>query len=179
MERWKGTQMKNKQALAVLAGGLAMLGACASGNRDVGHEASAPRVLYSADALVFVSFDANDDLLVDAGEIEAGVTREWARADTSGDGMLAPLEYGAWAESALGGNQLPPFRLDFDRNVDNSISETEFRTEFAARVTDYDANGDGVLSRGEMLRAVAQPRLLRDTQPIFDPERERRRRPPQ
>jgi hypothetical protein len=80
MERWKGTQMKNKQALAVLAGGLAMLGACASGNRDVGHEASAPRVLYSADALVFVSFDANDDLLVDAGEIEAGVTREWARA---------------------------------------------------------------------------------------------------
>jgi hypothetical protein len=171
--------MKTKAALAAMAGGLAMLGACASDNRDLGSQPSAPRVLLSADALVFVSFDSNGDLMVDAGEIEAGVAREWVRADTSGDSVLAPLEFGAWAEAALGGNQLPPFRLDFDRNVDNSISEEEFRTEFAARVSDYDANGDGVLSRAEMLRPVAQPRLLRDSPPVFDPERERRRRPPE
>jgi hypothetical protein len=164
---------------AILAGGL-VLGACASGP-DPGDRNQPPpvRALVAADALVFASFDANDDLTIDAGELEAGLAREWARADANADGSLQPIEYGAWAERALGGAQSPPFRLDVDRNVDNVISEQEFRTEFNARAAEYDRDADGNLTRAEFLRAAPGARVLEEQ--TFFPNRdetERRRRPP-
>jgi hypothetical protein len=122
-------------------------------------------VLLSADALAFVSFDADDDLRLTTPELEAGVAREWRRADRDNDGSLTPLEFSDWSNTALGGAQLAPFRLDFDRNVDNVISQTEFLTEFRARAEDYDANHDGVVSRAEMLRPAPQGRVRPALQP--------------
>jgi hypothetical protein len=60
--------------------------------------------------------------------------------------------------------QLPPYRLNFDRNVDNSITREEFHDELAARFADYDANHDGAVTRAEMLRANpgARPQMMRD-----------------
>jgi hypothetical protein len=57
-----------------------------------------------------------------------------------------------------------PYRLDFDRNVDNSITREEFESEIRARVRDYDENGDGVLTRGEFTRLVGAARPPVDRQ---------------
>src|SRR5262245_34472199 len=139
--------------MAIVAAGVLALGAtsCAGGgsrDRDAGPR-EAPRVLLSADALLFASFDANNDLRIETAEIEAGVAREWARADANNDGELAPIEFQNWMMLALGGSNAPPYRLDFDRNVDNSITRAEFETEMRSRAQDYDENSDGVLARAE------------------------------
>lgn len=155
----------------------AALGACASGGapaRD--QDTPAPLALLSADALMYASFDADDDLLITEAEIEAGISREFVRADQNGDGALAPLEFAAWSQAALGGNQLPPYRLDFDRNVDNSITAEEFATEIRGRARDYDKDEDGVLRRAEFLRQTPRARA-RIGPPAGAEERSARERP--
>lgn len=142
--------------LAVLACAAA-LAACASGGGQ-GSRDEPIRALMSADVMMFISFDADGDLSVGASEIQAGLQREFARADANRDGQLQPLEFQNWSQSVLGGAQLGPYRLDFDRNVDNAISRDEFETEIRARVADYDTNEDGALARGEFIRLIGQAR---------------------
>lgn len=132
--------------------------ACASGGGREGSTRDPIRALLSGDALMFVSFDTNGDLSVSRDELEAGITRELARIDTSGDGTISPIEFQNWANAVLGGGQMGPYRLEFDRNVDNTITREEFETEIRARFSDYDENNDGALTRGEMVRLVGAAR---------------------
>ncbi len=134
----------------------ALLAACASGRG--GGENEPIRALLSADALMFVGFDADGDLSTGATEVEAGIAREFTRADSNRDGALTPIEFQNWANVVLGGGQMGPFRLDFDRNVDNSITREEFESEIRGRVRDYDADENGVLARSEFVRRVGQAR---------------------
>jgi hypothetical protein len=135
--------------------GVSVLAACASGG---GRDGEPIRALLSADALMFVGFDADGDLATSGAEIAAGLTREFARADTSGDGALQPIEFQHWSAKSLGGAQMGPYRLDFDRNVDNLITREEFENEIRARARDYDGNEDGALTRAEFVRLVGQAR---------------------
>lgn len=141
--------------LAVAASGFA-LAACASGGGPDG--SSSVRALLSADVMMFVSFDADGDLSISAAEVEAGLNREFARADSNSDGQIQPLEFQGWANAVLGGGQIGPFRLDFDRNVDNVITREEFDAEIRARALDYDADEDGAVARIEFVRLVGQAR---------------------
>ncbi|QGZ96102.1 EF-hand domain-containing protein [Terricaulis silvestris] len=144
------------KTLALAACGAAALTACASGGG--GFTGEPVRALLSGDAMMFVSFDADGDLSTTSAEIEAGIAREFARADSGGDGALTPIEFQSWANGVLGGGQLGPYRLDFDRNVDNIITRVEFETEIRGRVSDYDEDQSGALSRGEFVRLVNQAR---------------------
>lgn len=142
---------------AVLAAG-AVLAACASGGGRDPRRDDPVRALLSADAVLFISWDANGDYQTSMDEIQAGLPREFARADANGDGNVAPIEFQNWSNLVLGGNQIGPYRLDFDRNVDNAISRQEFDTELLARAREYDADGNGSLTRTEMIRLVGQIR---------------------
>lgn len=150
------------RTLALVACGAASLTACASSGRDGADRREPIRALMSADALMFVSFDTDGDLVTSASEIEAGIAREFSRADANSDGNLAPIEFQNWANNVLGGGQMGPYRLDFDRNVDNTISNSEFVTEIQGRVRDYDENTDGALSRSEFIRLIGITRPPRD-----------------
>ncbi len=144
--------------------GATLTAACGSGG-PISSAANDPvRALLSGDAMMLVSFDANGDLSVSAEEISAGLAREFARADTSRDGALAPIEFQNWANAVLGGGPMGPYRLDFDRNVDNTITQAEFDAEIRARVDQYDENGDDVLTRGEFTRLVGAARPPPDRQ---------------
>lgn len=144
-------------ALAAVAG--AALGLAACGGGGVAQDRTAPiRALLSADALMMVSFDANGDLSVARDEAEAGFAREFARADADSNGTLAPIEFSNWSNLVLGGSQIGPYRLDFDRNVDNVITREEFETEMRARFSAYDQDENGALSRPEFVRLVGQAR---------------------
>jgi hypothetical protein len=144
------------RSLALAACGAAALTACAGGGR--GPTGEPVRALLSGDAMMFVSFDTDGDLSTTAAEIEAGIAREFTRADSGGDGALTPIEFQAWAGAVLAGGQLGPYRLDFDRNVDNIITRAEFETEIRGRVRDYDEDQSGTLTRGEFVRLVNQAR---------------------
>lgn len=135
-----------------------ILGACATGPSGDPGRNDPIRALLSADALMFVSFDSDGDLRVTQDEVTAGEQREFTRADSNGDGQLQPIEFQNWSNLVLGGTAIGPYRLDFDRNVDNVITRDEFNTEINGRVRDYDQNEDGVLTRSEFVRTVGQTR---------------------
>ncbi len=144
------------------------LTACAGGAGSA--EDRAPiRALLSADALMFVAFDADGDLSVTSAESQAGIAREFTRADANADGSLQPIEFSNWSNLVLGGSQIGPYRLDFDRNVDNVITREEFDSELRARFETYDTDENGALSRQEFVRLVGQAR----------PQRPERQRAPQ
>lgn len=154
-------------AMAALAA--SALTACAGGAGSSDNRAPI-RALLSADALMFAAFDADGDMSVTTAESQAGITREFARADSNGDGSLQPIEFSSWSNLVLGGTQIGPYRLDFDRNVDNVITREEFDTELRARFTAYDEDENGALARAEMVRLVGQARQRRpDRQPVSPP----------
>lgn len=143
--------------LAVAICAAVALSGCATDRRH-SRDSSPIRALLSADVMMFVSFDTDGDLSTSRAEVDAGLEREFARADANHDGSLQPIEFQNWSNVVLGGSQLGPYRLDFDRNVDNVITREEFDTEIRARVHDYDSNEDGALTRNEFVRLVGQAR---------------------
>ena len=140
--------------------------ACATGGGAASHANEPIRALLSADVMMFISWDTNGDLVVSPDEIEAGINREFQRADTNHDGRIEPIEFQAWQNAVLGGSQMGPYRLDFDRNVDNVITREEFANEIHARVRDYDTNEDGSLTRAEFVRVVGQARPVMPGAPV-------------
>ncbi len=144
------------RTLAVVA--CAALGLAACGGRAAQDRTAPIRALLSADALMLVSFDTNGDLSVSRDEAEAGFTREFTRADADANGALSPIEFSSWSNLVLGGAQIGPYRLDFDRNVDNIITREEYDTELRARFSQYDADENDTLSRTEFVRLVGQAR---------------------
>lgn len=136
---------------------LAALSACASPGRPPamggeGQGAGQGAVL-SGDALLWVSFDADRDYITSRAEAAAGLDEEWTRA---GGVALSPLDFEAWARRALAGPDLAPFRLEFDRNMDNQITREEFDAALMARFSEHDRDGDGQLRRGELVQQVAR-----------------------
>ena len=157
-----GTHQIKFVGCILLVGALA---ACASGPSRQGprglrgpaggsEEILAPRPLKTSVGLLFASFDADDDMQISRSELNAGIDRAFARADQNNDGDVAPLEFEAFTKAALDGGKSPPFRLDFDRDVDGRIALAEFRTELTAISASLDADKDGALSHAEMLKAL-------------------------
>ena len=144
------------RTIAIVTGAALALTACGGGR--AAQDAAPIRALLSADALMLVSFDANGDLSVTSDEAEAGFAREFARADADANGGLSPIEFTNWSNLVLGGSQIGPYRLDFDRNVDNVITHEEFDVEMRARFSQYDGDENGALSRSEFVRLVGQAR---------------------
>lgn len=144
--------------VAGLACAAALLAGCASGSSTSSRPNDPIRALMSADVMMFVGFDSDADLSVSSAEIDYGMTREFERADANRDGSLQPIEFQNWANAVLGGGSLGPYRLDFDRNVDNVITREEWDTEIRARVSDYDEDENGALTRSEFIRLVGQTR---------------------
>ncbi|MDX2274963.1 MAG: hypothetical protein NW206_05885 [Hyphomonadaceae bacterium] len=137
-----------------------VLSACGTsgGSRGSSSNGDPIRALLSTDVLLFSDFDADSDYVVTTAEIETGATSEFARADVNRDGALGPIEFQTWANQVLGGTMTPPYRLDFDRNVDNVISAEEFRNELVARGQTYDSDESGSITRAEFVRQLNQAR---------------------
>jgi len=148
--------MRKRVLIGVAAA--AALAACASGPSRSSQADEPIRALLSADVMMLVSFDSDGDLTVTEAEVAAGLAREFARADSNADGSLQPIEFQNWANVVLGGGQIGPYRLDFDRNVDNVITREEFDTEIRARVSHYDEDESNTLTRSEFIRLVGQAR---------------------
>ena len=66
----------------------AVAAACASGPTTRSRSDEPLRALMSADVMMLVSFDADGDLSVTTAEVDAGLTREFARADANSDRAL-------------------------------------------------------------------------------------------
>jgi|GEM_PF-1043109 len=111
------------------------------------------RSLKTSAGTLFASSDSNQDIQISRAELKAGIDRAFARADLNHDQDIAPLEFESFAKGSLDCVKSPPFRLDFDRDVDGLIALKEFQTELTAIADSLDADKDAALSHAELLKA--------------------------
>lgn len=151
---------------AVFAAALLALAApgCASqpgpGGPRGGPEGGGPRFAFPDGkvarpaAVLFAGMDADQDRLVSAEEALDGIDAEWVRADADANGVVSAFELEDWAAEALGDRDATPGRIAFDRDLDGSISEVEFKTRLGEEFARFDADGDRSLRRAELLTAL-------------------------
>ncbi|CAN5267348.1 hypothetical protein BH10PSE12_BH10PSE12_08750 [soil metagenome] len=142
--------MRLKSCIA-LALGTALLAAAAADARPKPPSASTPPTITAAPvALMITGFDTDADLRVTRAEYDIGVKRAFDSVAGGGD-SLSPIDLDHWGARWLGNSGALPGRLDFDTDGDDRVSRAEFSARFAAIFQTYDADSDGVITRGELL----------------------------
>ncbi|MBU6408273.1 MAG: hypothetical protein KGS44_14265 [Alphaproteobacteria bacterium] len=131
-----------------------VLVACASGTATQGSFGERISAVVSGDAFVIASADANGDTVTTEAELEAALIAGFLAADADQSGMLSPLEWQTFSRTQMGGELMGPFRLEVDRNVDNSIDQAEFTDAFMTRFSRYDSDADGRVARPDMVRSL-------------------------
>ncbi|MGF7148861.1 hypothetical protein FHS96_002489 [Sphingomonas zeicaulis] len=152
--------MRRASLLILLAGLAATVPALAKKKEPLPYRPTTPTIFALPLSLAIAGFDADGDTRVTRAEYDAGVIREWTRADTDGDGTLGAIEHGAWAERTLGSPGALPSLLDLDHDGDDRISREEFTRFFAQRFAALDKDKDGVLTRGELISLRVDPSML-------------------
>lgn len=102
-------------------------------------------------AVAIAGFDADGDARVTRAELAAGVRRSFASVDTAGAGTLGYIAFADWAERYLGDRSALPSPFETDANGDDRISAAELQAKFAEVFARLDRDGDGVLTRAELL----------------------------
>ena len=108
-------------------------------------------------ALVLAGYDADHDGSLTRAELSVGGASEWVRMDRNADSTVSLIELSAWADTYLGSATARPSQLSFDRDGSGSISSREVMTQLEAEFATADKNGDGVVTRGELVRQLSLP----------------------
>src|SRR5689334_5134016 len=107
-------------------------------------------------ALLFVAFDTNGDLSTTASELAAGIKAEFARADADKDGFISNIEMVDWSTLVMGVKEAQPDYRTMNADLGQSVSLDEFNKAFQHEFTMMDKDGDGRLTRTELLRLSPQ-----------------------
>lgn len=144
-------------SLAACAGGPPRGGGPGGPDDEMRGAAYRQSVFLSGASLLFVQFDKDGDYVTTRAEVEAGAAAEWPRA-ANGATTLSPIAFEAWAAKALGGPNIGPYRLAFDSNVNNEITQIEFSNAILAKFDFWDKDKDGRLTRAEMTERLPEQR---------------------
>jgi len=107
-------------------------------------------------AAAIAGWDADGDARTARAEMEAGVRRSFAAVTNGGAGSIGYIAFADWAERWLGDRNALPSPFEVDADADDRITLTELEGAFARIFTRLDRNGDGALSRAELLTIRAQ-----------------------
>ncbi|WP_269402209.1 hypothetical protein [Henriciella marina] len=142
---------------------LFLLSACAShpDGRGGRPEGPGPRQISgpvaSPAALLFTGLDDNGDMIVSEAELHAGLDSAWPTF-ADGEHSTSTLSLDNWLERALGSSDSELSPIAFDSNIDGVISRREFDGRFAAVFERLDKDGNGELTRAELLFTPARAR---------------------
>jgi hypothetical protein len=109
---------------------------------------------------LILSFDADGDGEIDAGELSAGIAAQFGRADLSGDGVLTPLEQIRWAESLPTRDDTLGNPARFDPNLDRQVSVAEFEAVIRQLAGVHTQADTGRLLVEDLYMEVERPRDL-------------------
>ena len=123
-----------------------------------GERIRGPITSIAAGALLFASYDKNSDYLIDADEFSKGQAASFQSADSDKSGTLSLFELEDWRKAALGSLDAAPGNLSFDKDYDQRVTASEFKSalKYVYNVNDKDA--DNQLSFEEMIRVFEIPR---------------------
>ena len=108
-------------------------------------------------ALLLVGFDTDRDLATSAAEFDAGLRTEFLRADANKDGLISGFEMQDWSALMMGDKEAQPDYRAMNSDLGQAVSAQEFETAFKREFAAMDRNGDGKLTRAELLNA--SPRM--------------------
>jgi EF hand len=109
------------------------------------------------EALIMVGCDRDYDLVTTQAEMTTCAADMFALADKDRSQVVSLFELEDWRTIFIGNNDHPPFRLEFDRNLDNRITQDEFAQVWRARFIRLDKDRNGILSRTELYRPLPRP----------------------
>jgi len=112
-------------------------------------------------AMMIATFDANGDGKVTRDELTRGVQHSFDAIDTAHTGKMGYIAFADWAQLWLGDRNALPSPFEVDADGDNQITIGELQAQFARIFARLDRNGDGVLTRTELLTIRAD--VLRPT----------------
>ncbi len=101
--------------------------------------------------MAIAAFDADGDGRTTRAEMEAGVRRTFALADTTRAGAIGYIAFADWAERWLGDRNALPSPFEVDANGDNRITLDELQAAFARVFARLDVDKDGNVTRKEVL----------------------------
>jgi len=107
-------------------------------------------------AAAIAGWDADGDARTTRAEIEAGVRRSFAAVATNGGGSIGYIAFADWAERWLGDRNALPSPFEVDADADDRITLAELEGALSRIFARLDRNGDGALSRAELLTIRAQ-----------------------
>lgn len=96
-------------------------------------------------ALLFATFDSNQDLIITDSEIESGARRAFINADADADGVLTPLEQRSWAGRIGSENDVLANPTTFPATIPGQVTEDEFVAGlklFSQRFVDQDPEAE-------------------------------------
>jgi len=119
-------------------------------------------------ALLFASFDANSDYVIDRTEVKTGIAQAYKRADRDGDDYVSLVELERWRIAALGSEHAPPSNFTFAPNFARGVTREMF-TQVLQGLADRLDKDD----QSEMDGKIALADLLKD----YRPQRQHQRQP--
>lgn len=102
-------------------------------------------------ALLFTGMDTNRDLVVSTDELNHGIDQEFARADVDKSGVITGFEMADWCKAVMGDAAAMPDLREMDTDMNYTVTPHEFATALKHQFERMDKNGDGLLTREEML----------------------------
>ncbi len=121
-----------------------------------GERPAAATVVVEPVGMMLAGFDADGDVRTTRAEAETGIARGFAEV-AKGQPTIGYIAYADWAERWLGDRAALPGPFEVDRDNDNRISLPELQARIAAIFARIDRNGDGVLTRAELLTIRSMP----------------------
>ena len=125
----------------------------------IGHTGSVIEVP-RAGALLFASFDANGDYIIDRQEVDEGIAQAYRRADRDGDDYLSLVELERWRVAALGSEHAAPSNFAFAPNFARGVTRETFVQVLQGLAERLDKD-----DQSELDGKIALADLLRDYRP--------------
>lgn len=116
-----------------------------------------PTLVVEPVAMMIAAFDANGDGKVTRDELARGVAHSFYAIDTAHTGTMGYIAFADWARLWLGDPNALPSPFEVDTDGDNRITIGELQAQFARTFARLDKDGDGVLTRAELLTIRANP----------------------
>ncbi len=147
--------MENRSFGATAMALLLLLAGCGLFGREAPHRRQTPDAPWHPAAAMLLAYVGTDGSLTRA-QLEAGLRRDFAAADTNHDGCLDANEVRAvndqrWKHDASTASPL----IDFQQN--NCVDFNEFAATPRTLFEQLDRNGDGKLTPDELKAAGAKP----------------------
>ena len=120
--------------------------------------AQPPATIVAEPAALFIAAcDGNADAQVSQAELTACIAHALSSADGAAGGSIGYIAYADWCLRWLGDRNALPSPFEVDTDADNRITLAELQARFAGYFRRFDTDGNGRLSRAELVTIRSRP----------------------